>query len=70
MEKLVMGEENFNEGGAGISSIIWKKKEKINMKSFFYWKWGAALKLKTNKNGHKVGNWIPVNNNFINLNKI
>ena len=22
MEKLVMGEENFNEGGAGFSSII------------------------------------------------
>ena len=31
------GEENFNEEGAGFSSIIWKKKEKINMKSFFNW---------------------------------
>ena len=31
MEELFMGEENFNEGGAGFSSI-----EKINMKSFFY----------------------------------
>ena len=34
MEKLVMGEENFNEGGAGFPSIIWKNNEKINMKSF------------------------------------
>ena len=25
-------------------------KEKINMRSFFYWKWGAALKLKTRRN--------------------
>ena len=34
-EELVMGEENFNERSAGISSIIWKKtKEKISMKSF------------------------------------
>ena len=35
MEKLIMGEENFNEGGAGFSSIIWKNNEKISMKSFF-----------------------------------
>ena len=34
MEKLVMGEENFNEGGAGFSSIICKNNEKINMKFF------------------------------------
>ena len=34
IEKLLMGEENFNEGGAGFSSIIWKNNEKINMKSF------------------------------------
>ena len=30
------GEKNFNEGGAGFSSIIRKNNEKINMKSFFY----------------------------------
>ena len=34
-EKSVMGEENFNEGGAVLSSIILKNNEKINMKSFF-----------------------------------
>ena len=32
------GEENFNEGGAWFSRIIWKNNEKINMKSFSYWK--------------------------------
>ena len=37
MEELLMGEETFNGGGAGFSSIIKKKNnEKINMKSFFY----------------------------------
>ena len=35
MEKLLVGEETFNEGGAGIFIIIYKNKEKINMKSFF-----------------------------------
>ena len=51
MEELLMGEETFNGGGAGFSSIIKKKNnEKINMKSFFYWKWGAALILKTSRN--------------------
>ena len=45
-----MGEENLNEGGADFSSIIWKNNVKINIKIFFYWKYGAALKLKTNKN--------------------
>jgi len=34
-EVYVMGEEKFNEGGAGFLSIIIKK-EKINMKKFFY----------------------------------
>ena len=38
MDEFVMGEDNFNEGGAGFSSIILKKNEKINMKSFFNWK--------------------------------
>ena len=28
MEKLLMGEENFNEGGAGFSSIICKTMKK------------------------------------------
>ena len=34
MEEFVMGEENFNEGGAGFSSIVKKKEEKISMKNF------------------------------------
>ena len=38
LQELLMGKENFNEGGAVFSSIIWKNNEKINMKSFFYWK--------------------------------
>ena len=45
-----MGEETFNGGGARFSGIIFENNEKINMKSFFYWKWGAGLKLKTNRN--------------------
>ena len=36
LEEYVMGEEKFNEGGAGFSSITIKKNnEKINMKVFF-----------------------------------
>ena len=35
MEEFVMGEENLNEGGEGLSNIIFKKNEKINMKSIF-----------------------------------
>ena len=37
LEEYVMGEEKFNEGGDGFSSIVVKKKnnEKINMKKFF-----------------------------------
>ena len=34
MEEILMGEENFNEGGAGFSSITWKNNERVNMKSF------------------------------------
>ena len=34
MEKILMGEENFNEGGAGFSSIIWKKQGKKIWKVF------------------------------------
>ena len=33
IEELLMGEETFNEGGAGFFSIILKNNEKINMKS-------------------------------------
>ena len=33
MEELLMGEEKFNEGGSGFSSIIRKNNEKINMKT-------------------------------------
>jgi len=35
MEEFIIGEENFNEGGAGFSSIIYRNSEKTNMKSFF-----------------------------------
>ena len=34
MEELLMGEETFNGGIAGFSSIIIKNNEKMNMKSF------------------------------------
>ena len=34
MEEYVTGEENFDEGGAGLSSIIEINKEKINITSF------------------------------------
>ena len=44
MEKLLMGEENFNEGDTGCSSIIWKNSEKINMKSFFLLKVRSSIK--------------------------
>jgi len=49
-EEFVIGEENFHEGSAEFSIIIKKNNEKINVKSFFNWKKGAALKLKTNIN--------------------
>ena len=35
MEKLLMGEENYNEGGAGFSSIIWKDNEKTTNKNYY-----------------------------------
>ena len=39
LEKYVMGEEKFNEKGAGFSSITIKKNNgKINMKTFFQMK--------------------------------
>ena len=40
LEEYFMGEEKFNEKGAGFSSIAIKKNnnENINMKKFFSWK--------------------------------
>ena len=35
LEEFVMGEEKFNEKGAGFSSIAIRKQWKINMKTFF-----------------------------------
>ena len=35
LDEFVMKEENLHEGSAGFLSIIKKKNEKINMKSFF-----------------------------------
>ena len=40
----VMGEENFNEKGAGFSSITIKNNEKINMKKFFQLKVRSSIK--------------------------
>ena len=44
LEEYVMGEEKFNEGGAGFSSIITKNKEKTNMKKFFQLKVRSSIK--------------------------
>ena len=45
LEEYVMGEEKFNEGGAGFSSIITKKNnEKTNMKKFFQLKVRSSIK--------------------------
>ena len=39
LEKYFMGEEKYNEKGAGLSSInIKKNNENVNMKKFFQWK--------------------------------
>ena len=35
MEECIMKEENFHEGAAGFSSIIYKNNGKINKKSSF-----------------------------------
>ena len=35
LEKYVVGEEKFNEKGAGFSKTTIKNNEKINMKKFF-----------------------------------
>ena len=44
LEECVMGEEKFNEKGAGFSNITIKNNEKINMKSFFQSKVGNSIK--------------------------
>ena len=36
LEKYVMGEQKFNEKGAGFSKITIKNNEKINMEKFFF----------------------------------
>ena len=41
MEKFIMREENVHEGGAGFSSIIEAKKEKINKKMFQLEVWSS-----------------------------
>jgi len=38
MEEFIMREKNFYEGGAGLSSIIYKNNGKINNKKCFNWK--------------------------------
>ena len=44
LEEYVMGEEKFNEKGAGFSSITIKKNnEKINMKTFFQLKVRSSI---------------------------
>ena len=49
-EEYVMGEEKFNEKGAGFSSITIKKNnEKINMKTFFQMKVRNSIEIKTNR---------------------
>ena len=55
-----MGEEKFNEGGAGFSSIIIKKNnEKINLKKLFPTKSEeAALKLKKNRDYYAYEGFI------------
>ena len=44
MEEFVMGEENFNEGGAGFSSIIKKKQQKNKYEKFFQLKVRSRIK--------------------------
>ena len=45
LDEYVMGEEKFNEKGAGFSSITIKKNnEKINTKSFFQVKVRSSIK--------------------------
>ena len=46
IEEIVIGEENFYEGSAGLSSIVLEKKnnEKINMKQFFQLEVRSSIK--------------------------
>ena len=47
MEKFLMGEDNFYEGGAGYPSIIWKRLEiKFRKKQFFQLKVRKTIKTK------------------------
>ena len=49
-EESVMGDEKFNEKGAGFSSITIRKQWKNKHENFFFqWKEEVALKLKTNR---------------------
>ena len=43
MEELVVGEENFNEEGAGFSSIIKKKQGKNKYEKFLQQKVGSSI---------------------------
>ena len=43
LEKYVMGEQKFNEKGAGFSKIIIKKNKKINMEKFFQLKVRSSI---------------------------
>ena len=45
LEKYVMGEQKFNEKGAGFSKITIKKNEKINMEKFFQLKVRSSIGL-------------------------
>jgi len=44
MEEYVMGEEDFHEGSAGFSSIIYKNNEEINKKKIFQVKIRSSIK--------------------------
>ena len=43
LEESVMGEEKFNDKGAGFSSITIRKQWKINMKTFFQMKGRSSI---------------------------
>ena len=43
LEESVMGEEKFNEKGAGFSSITIRKQWKMNMKTFFQMKGRSSI---------------------------
>ena len=43
LEESVMGEEKFNDKGAGFSSITIRKQGKINIKTFFQMKGRSSI---------------------------